>query len=106
MIRRRPTEHNAQVTIEKGGRVEHGEWVEGSKEILEVHGRFDQSNSSRRIQKLNRNGDILDVFGEYYTDIRKPKDGDPITISIPGIGVEQNIIVWEDYQTHSVIYVG
>ncbi len=105
MVKRFPENHKAEVTIEVDGKVVGGEWVEGRKENITISGRFDQSNSSQHIKKLNRNGNLLEVLGEYHTTARKPEQGTPIHISIPGIDLNKNIIVWEDYQSHSVIYL-
>ena len=105
MVKRRPSEHTAIITVESGGKIVGGEWLEGELSEITICGRFDQCNSSRHIEKQNADGNTLRVYGEYYTKAKSPKDGKPIRISIDTIGVDKDIIVWEDYQSHSVIYV-
>ena len=108
MVTRYPKEHDAEVVYDSTGHLEHGEWIPGVHKTVHLHGRFDHSNSSRHVLKKNANGDLLEVYGEYYT--RRQLDGETAhahcrTLRIPGLGIERPIIAWENYQTHSVIYV-
>lgn len=106
MVTRYPNEHEAVVVYDSTGHLENGEWVPGIHQKVYLSGRFDHSNSSRHVLKKNANGDLLEVYGEYYTRIRLPREAEHcLTLSIPGLGIERPIIAWENYQTHSVIYV-
>lgn len=106
MVTRYPKEHDAEVVYDSTGHLENGEWVPGIHRTAFLHGRFDHSNSSRHVLKKNANGDLLEVYGEYYTRMRLPHEAEHcLTLRIPGLGIERPIIAWENYQTHSVIYV-
>lgn len=106
MVARRPKAHAAEVIVSVDGRVENGEWVEGTTRSIPITGRFDHSNSSRHVLKRDSNGNLLEVYGEYYTNVRAPEEGlKSAVLHIPGLGIERPIISWENYQTHSVIYV-
>ena len=106
MVTRRPLSHAAEVIFSVDGRVENGEWVEGATRSIPITGRFDHSNSSRHVLKRDSNGNLLEVYGEYYTNVRAPEEGlKSAVLHIPGLGIERPIISWENYQTHSVIYV-
>lgn len=106
MVARYPAKHAASVVIDTGGKLVNGEWEEGTKTVINIRGRFDHSNSSRRILKKNSHGDTLEVQGEYYTRTQVPDIPlNNAVIKIPGIGIELPIISWETYQMHSVIYV-
>ena len=106
MVSRRPKAHAAEVVVSVDGHVENGEWVPGETRSIPITGRFDCSNSSRHVLKRDGNGNLLEVYGEYYTPCRAPKEGlkAPV-LRIAGLGIERPIISWEDYQMHSVIYV-
>ena len=106
MVARRPLSHAAEVIVSVDGRIENGEWVEGATRSIPITGRVDHSNSSRHVLKRDSNGNLLEVYGEYYTNVRAPEEAlkSPV-LHIPGLGIYRPIIAWENYQTHSVIYV-
>ena len=106
MVARYPVQHAATLVMDTGGRMVGGEWIEGEKKEVKLVGRFDHSNSSRHVLKKNSTGDVLEVYGEYYT--KTPLPAGPIkaaVLKIPGLGIDMPIITAESYQTHSVIYI-
>lgn len=97
--------HTAIVAIPCSvGKVVNGEWVEDSQPVeVEVRGHYDPVNSSRMVIKRNSLGDEKEVHGEFYT--RAKADRTATHLSIASIGIDVDIISWDQYQTHSVIYV-
>ena len=55
MVKRYP--HIALVTIEIDGKVVKGEYVEGSKDTIEIKGRYDPAGDARIVIKRNALGD-------------------------------------------------
>ena len=97
--------HTAIVTLPgTAGKLVNGEWVEGAQPIeIEVKGHYDPVNNSRVVIKQNSMGDEKEVHGEFYTRTRADKIATHLLIA--SIGIDVDIISWDQYQTHSVIYV-
>lgn len=97
--------HIATVTIPgTGGGVVNGEWVEGGNPTeLSVKGRYDPVSNSMVVLKTNSLGNEVGVHGEFYT--RTKADKTATHLDIASIGVDVNIITWEQYQSHSIIFV-
>lgn len=100
--------HNAHTAIViipgSGGKVVNGEWVEGGQPTeIEVKGHYDPVSNSRVVIKVNPQGNEKEVHGEFYT--RAKADKNATHLSIASIGIDVDIISWEQYQSHSVIYV-
>lgn len=100
MVKRYP--HTAIITLETGGGLVNGEWVEGAKSTIQVKGRFDPVNNSDVI-RINSQGDEIIVRGEFYTQ-SKSVSGATI-LEVPELGIKRDIICWWDFQTHSVISI-
>lgn len=92
----------AIITIEIGGRVENGVWIEGTKKEIEVKGRYYPSNSGNQVRK-NDNGDEFIVKGEFTTKHEKVKGATRVRIESKGL--DAKIEDWYPYETHSVIYI-
>lgn len=92
--------HKAIVTIQSGSLVK-GEWVAGIPHDIEVKGQYFPDNSGT--QKKNIDGEERPVHGEFSTKVR-PVPGAK-HIRIDSIGLDVDIICWEPFQSHSVIYV-
>ena len=90
MVRR--YSHKAIVTIQSGQLVK-GEWVAGEPTEIEVTGQYFPSNSGKEFI----------VHGEFSTKIRPVENAKRIRID--SIALDVDIICWEPFQTHSVIYV-
>lgn len=97
--------HIAVVTIPgTGGGVVNGEWVEGGNPIeLSVKGHYDPVSNSRVVLKTNTLGNEQEVHGEFYT--RSKADKTATHLAVASIGIDVNIITWEQYQSHSIIFV-
>ncbi len=97
--------HTAVVTVPgSGGKVVNGEWVNGESPIqLEVKGHYDPVSNSRVVIKVNSQGNEKEVHGEFYTRAKAVKEASHLHID--SIGIDVDIISWEQYQSHSVIYV-
>lgn len=97
--------HTAIVAIpDCGVKVVNGERVEDGQPVeVEVKGHYDPVNSSKVVIKRNSMGDEKEVHGEFYT--RTKADRTATHLSIASIGIDVDIISWDQYQTHSVIYV-
>lgn len=92
--------HTAVVTVTTGALVK-GEWVEDESQEIEVIGQYFPSNSGN--VKTNVDGEERPVHGEFSTKALPAKGATHIRID--RIGLDTDIIVWEPFQTHSVIYV-
>lgn len=92
--------HTAIITISVGSLVK-GEWVAGMPQEIEVKGQYFPNNSG--IQKKNIDGEECPVHGEFSTKIQPVKNA--VRIRIDSIGLNGEIICWERFQSHSVIYV-
>lgn len=93
--------HKAVVTIQSGSLVK-GEWVAGEPQEIEVKGQYFPSNSGQQL-KQNADGKEFIVHGEFSTKVRPVENAKHIRID--SIGLDVNIICWEPFQIHSVIYV-
>lgn len=94
--------HTAQITTAADGKLVGGEWVEGTSSTEDVKGQYYSSNTGNQV-KTNADGKEFIVKGEFSTK-RKRIEG-ATRISIESIGLDAKIESWEQYQTHSVIYV-
>lgn len=92
--------HTAIITIPTGA-VINGEWISGQPREIRVKGQYYPSDSGE--MKLNPDGKELPVHGEFSTTTR-PLEG-AAHIRIDSISLDAEIIRWEPFQTHSVIYV-
>ncbi|NDV81335.1 hypothetical protein D0T87_04995 [Bacteroides sp. 51] len=94
--------HTAIVTAEPNGRWEHGEWIEREPNEITIKGQYFPSNSGNQL-KYKADGKEFTVKGEFST---KHKKIDHAThIRIGSIGLDAKIESWEQFQTHSVIYI-
>lgn len=94
--------HTAIITVEVDGYLEHGQWIEGSNKEYTVKGQFFPDNSGNQ-KKLNTNGDVFTVKGEFSTQHKKIKGA--VRIKIESIGLDVKVESWEQFQVHSVIYI-
>ena len=92
--------HTAIITIPTGSLVK-GEWLAGESQEMEAKGQYFPSNSGN--VKVNIDGEERPVHGEFSTKVRPVKDAKHIRID--SIGLDVDIICWEPFQSHSVIYV-
>ena len=93
--------HTAIVTIQSDSLVK-GKWITGKPTEIEVTGQYFPSNSGQQL-KQNIDGKEFIVHGEFSTKARPVSDANHIRID--SIGLDADIICWEPFQTHSVIYV-
>ena len=93
--------HTAIITIGTG-HLEHGEWIDGESEEIEVKGRYFPSNNGNQVKK-NENGDEFVVKGEFSTKALKKKGATRIVIKSKDL--DAKIQSWEQFQSHSVIYI-
>ena len=91
--------HIAVVTIEKDGRIEKGEYIEGAKSHIEITGRYEASGNNKVTK--NRDGNEIIVKGAFYTKQHKIDDVNEMMIN----NESKSVICWEDFQNHSVIYI-
>lgn len=94
--------HTAIITVEVDGHLENGEWVEGTPKEFTVKGQYFPNNSGNQ-EKANVDGKLFTVKGEFSTTHKKIKDA--TRIRIDSIGLDVKIESWEQFQTHSVIYI-
>lgn len=94
--------HIAIVSGEVGGELVDGEHVKGTTFDMPVKGQYFSDNSGRQV-KRNHLGEEFIVKGEFTTQQKKI---DGVThIQINSIGLDEKIECWEQFQTHSVIYI-
>ena len=93
--------HTAIVTIQTCQLVK-GELVAGKPTEIEVTGQYYPSNSGQQL-KRNVDGREFIVHGEFSTKARPVENAKHIRID--SIALDVDIISWEPFQTHSVIYV-
>ena len=98
MVRR--YSHKAMVTISEGNWID-GEWIQGTTEEIKVKGEYSPSASGQF--KVNADGRELSLHGEFHTKAKRVKNATHIRID--NIALDVDIISWEQYQSHSVIYV-
>ena len=102
MVKRYP--HIALVTIEIDGKVVKGEYVEGSKDTIEIKGRYDPAGDARIVIKRNALGAEKQVSGYFYTKTRPVRE--KVTrLVVESLGIDVPVICWEPYQSHSIICV-
>jgi hypothetical protein len=97
--------HTAIVTFSDKGEWVNGEWKESATNEVIVKGHYDPVNNSRVVIKVNSLGNESEVHGEFYTHQKRPDKATPIHLCIDSIGIDADVITWDNYQTHSVIYV-
>jgi hypothetical protein len=94
--------HTAIVSGEIGGEYIKGVFAPGELFEESIKGCYFPSNSGQQL-KRNADGAEMIVKGEFSTKA-KPIKG--VThIKIDSIGLDERIICWEKFQTHSVIYI-
>ena len=93
--------HTAIVTIQSC-QLAKGEWVAGKPTEIEVTGQYYPSNSGQQL-KRNVDGREFIVHGESSNKAR-PVDNEKHN-RVDRIALVVDIISWEPFQTHSVIYV-
>lgn len=96
------TGHTAIVTVEIGGHLENGEWIEGSKQELMIKGRYIPGNNGNLVVK-NKDGDEVIYKGRFMTS--EPINKDAVRLLVASKGVEAPIINWYPYDSHTVIYI-
>lgn len=94
--------HTAVVTIETGGRLDNGEWIEGNPREIIIRGRYVPGNNGGQVVK-NRDGKEVIYRGRFITS--GPCNDDATRISIKSKGIEAPIVNWYQYDTHTVIYI-
>lgn len=94
--------HLAIITVEVDGHLQNGEWIEGSKQEFAVKGQYFPNNSGNQ-KKVNIDGNEFNVKGEFSTTAKKIKGA--TRIKIDSISLNAKIESWEQFQTHSVIYI-
>lgn len=94
--------HTAIVTVPAGSLVK-GEWMAGEPMEIELKGQYYPSRDSGGGVKKNIDGEERPVHGEFSTKERPVPDANHIRID--SIGLDVDIICWEPFQSHSVIYV-
>lgn len=102
MVKTKRYSHTAVVSGETNGKVVGGEYVPGSTFEIVVKGQYFPDNSGRQV-KMNIDGKEFTVKGEFSTTHKKIKDA--TRIRIDSIGLDVKIESWEQFQTHSVIYI-
>lgn len=96
------SKHTAVITVEVDGHLENGEWIEGSKQKIEIKGRYVPGNNGNQTVK-NIDGNEIVYKGRFMTST--PINKDATRFLIESKGVEAPIINWYPYDSHSVIYV-
>lgn len=94
--------HTAIINGETKGSVVHGEYVPGEPFETTVKGQYFPNNSGNQ-KKVNVDGNEFIVKGEFSTKHKKIDDATHIRID--SIGLDAKIESWEQFQTHSVIYI-
>lgn len=94
--------HTARIIVATDGKLVNGEWVEGASSTEDVKGQYYSSNTGNQV-RTNADGDEFIVKGEFST--KHPKISGATRIEIESIGLSAKIQAWEQYQTHSVIYI-
>ena len=99
MVKRYP--HKANIKI-SGGIIVNGEWVDENSTTIEITGRYDPSNNEN-VRVRNTHGDEVRSKAEFYTRIKPVANAERLVI--PELGINEEIICWWKFQTHSVIYI-
>lgn len=99
MVKRYP--HTA-IVFSNGNSIVNGELVESVESESQITGRFDSTNSAN-LTKTNPLGNEVIVQGAFYTQAK------PISranrLKVEECNIDRDIICWEKYQTHTIIYV-
>jgi|WetSurMetagenome_2_1015567.scaffolds.fasta_scaffold131782_3 hypothetical protein len=103
MVKRCP--HTAIVTISGKGEWVNGEWKESPSSKITVKGHYDPVNNSRVVVKTNSQGNETEIHGEFFTHQKCPEGITPTHLCIDTIAIDVDIVTWENYQTHSIIFV-
>jgi hypothetical protein len=93
---------NQAVIRVESGHLSEGEWARDEATEVSVRGIYGSSNSGNQ-RKKNANGNEYIVRGEFSTRARVIPGA--TRIRIDSLGLDESIQSWEQYQTHSVIYV-
>lgn len=99
MVKRYP--HKAIVTF-GGGNLVNGDWQESQPFETEITGRYDPSNNESLLVR-NSHGDEIRPKAEFYSKQAPIENAE--RLNIPELGINEVIICWWKFQTHSVIYV-
>lgn len=102
MVKIRRYSHTAILIGGSEGHIENGEWIPGESTQYIVKGQYFPSNSGHQVKK-NSDGNDFIVKGEFSTTHKKIEDATRIQIN--SIGLDEKIESWEQFQTHSVIYI-
>lgn len=94
--------HIIVIPLEVEGHLENGEWVEGYRVEKVFKGSHFSSNAAQP-PRTNVNGNYVEYHAEISTK-QKPIDGAK-RLRIDELNVDVVIIKWEQFQTHSVIYI-
>lgn len=103
MVRRYP--HTAVVTSESNGRLVDGEWQDGVPIKLSIRGRYEPVSDGRIVMKANALGNEKQVHGYFYTNTKPNIDTKYQRLRIDSLGIDVDVICWDQYQSHSVINV-
>lgn len=102
MVKRYP--HTARVVIESEGTLDRGKYVKGKTDEIAVLGRYESvSNGRGDVVKKNANGNEKVVKGEFFTKMVRIEGA--IRLRISELGVDVEIICWDNYQSYSLISV-
>lgn len=93
--------HKAVVSVVSGN-VVNGEWIESNGSEIKIIGRYDPSNNES-LRVRNSHGDEVNPKAEFYTKQEPIKNAERLII--PELCINEEIICWWGFQTHSVIYV-
>lgn len=94
--------HTAILIGGSEGHMEKGEWIPGESTQYIVKGQYFPSNSGNQV-KINSEGNEFTVKGEFSTTHKKIEG--VTNIQINSIGLDAKIESWEQFHTHSVIYI-
>jgi len=94
--------HTATILSSTDWSVENGKHVKGEKSVTKIKGRFDSVNPGNAF-KYDKSGNEIKVQGAFYTK-HKPVVG-AYRLKIDLQGIDRQIVCWEEYQKHTVIYV-
>lgn len=93
--------HTAIITIEAGGGMVKGEYQKGTTETIEVQGRYETGDNKGEIIRNNKDGKEVKIKAMFYTKHKNVEGA--VKLSITGICNDIAVVMWEDFQSHSVI---
>lgn len=93
--------HTAIVTIQTGGSMIKGEYQKGTTKTIEVSGRYETGDNKGDIIRNNKDGKEVKIKAMFFTK-HKSVNG-AVKLSITGICKDVPVVMWEDFQSHSVI---